>query len=533
VDIEMDWQFPDLGRLEKTGFARLYHLNVLANLLGLVTMIVVNFFTPLEFFKTQRAFFFRQGGWMILIVFWPLILLFAMLLQHYLLHPLLALKKSLVPGDKEIPKPMLERAMRRLVNLPLLIGLTNLATWIAVPLVVVAYFYLSRNAPWVTCLFVFFRSFMLGLIAASISFFLLENHLRGTLIPLFFPHGGLASLAGTIRIPIMRRIRVLYGAGTLNPMIILVGTLLFIVAEVGDNPISARELSTEMLLFTLVLCGIFVAIALGLNLLVGKSILGPVWEMMRVIKEVKRGDFGEKIGVISNDEIGVLGDAGNDMIKGLAERERIRETFGRYVTPEIRDRILEGLIPLNGERRAATVLFADLRDFTPYVEETTPEEVVTSIRVYFTSMQKAIRSHQGLILQYVGDEIEAAFGIPLPCDHHADEAVQAALEMRRGLEDLNRKRLAEGKPPFRHGIGIHTGMVLAGNTGSEDQLSYALIGETVNLASRIQQLTKRFHCDILVSEETMKTLNGSFQLQRESPLTVKGYSKPVTVYRVL
>ena len=155
------------------------------------------------------------------------------------------------------------------------------------------------------------------------------------------------------------------------------------------------------------------------------------------------------------------------------------------------------------------------------------------MRAYFTAMQKAIRMHDGLVLQYVGDEIEAVFGVPLKQEDHEDKAIFAALEMRKNLEELNRRRMEEGKAPFSHGIGIHTGMVLAGNTGSEDRLSYALIGDTVNLASRIEQLTKLFDCDILVSEETGKGLENSFEMKKEEPQMVRGYSKPVSVYRVV
>ena len=237
--------------------------------------------------------------------------------------------------------------------------------------------------------------------------------------------------------------------------------------------------------------------------------------------------------MLSNDEIGLLGDAGNDMIRGLAEREKIRDTFGKYVTPEIRDQILSGAIPLNGEIRTATLLFSDLRDFTAYVEANPPEEVIKSMRAYFTAMQKAIRLHHGLVLQYVGDEIEAVFGVPLSYDGHRDKAVLAALEMRKKLEELNRERVNQGKVPFRHGIGIHTGEVLAGNTGSEDRLSYALIGNTVNLASRIQELTKECKCDILISEAVVKGLKKPVDMKEALSKMVKGYSKPITVFKIL
>jgi class 3 adenylate cyclase len=278
---------------------------------------------------------------------------------------------------------------------------------------------------------------------------------------------------------------------------------------------------------------VFAAIALRLNGLVGNSILKPIAEMLAMVNRIKKGDFSRRIKVVSNDEIGVLADAGNEMIRGLAERERIRDTFGKYVTPEIRDEILAGRIPLDGIRAEATLLFSDLRSFTHYVEENDPEEVIDSMRVYFTAMEEAIRKHNGLVLQYVGDEIEAVFGIPISDRFHPDNALFAALDMRKRLEALNHKRESTGRPAFRHGIGICTGNVLAGNTGSENHLSYALIGDTVNLASRIQELTKRFHCDILVSHETVKNLGHSFNLEEMSPQPVRGYSKSIRVCRLI
>jgi adenylate cyclase len=148
-------------------------------------------------------------------------------------------------------------------------------------------------------------------------------------------------------------------------------------------------------------------------------------------------------------------------------------------------------------------------------------------------MQNSIRQHQGLVLQYVGDEIEAVFGVPSQDDGHEENALRAAIAMRKSLEKLNGERERQGKIPFKHGIGIHTGTVLAGNTGSEDRLSYALVGDTVNLASRIQDLTKELQCDILMSAETVGKLKQAFPLHREAPRPVKGFSLPVTVYRVL
>ena len=517
---------------ENVHFMGLYVRNLGANTLGLAIIAMLNIFTPLEFFRVFRTLLFLEGYWKVFFLFYPFVLCLLFLLQHRVQRPVEKAVALLSVGE-EIPEDLKKKARQRLVNLPFLIVIINLAVWIILPALVASSFYVFRQVPIKTCLFLFFRTLMIGLVASGISFFLVEAFTRETLIPRLFPKGRLSAVPGTIKIPILRRIRLLYGAGTLNPMIILVGTLLFTTWEAEGAQIPVEDFLREILLFTLVLCTIFVIIALRLNFLVQKSIQEPIEQMLAITEEVKNGDFSQRVRVLSNDEIGILGDAGNAMISGLAERERIRDTFGKYVTPEIRDEILAGRIPLDGERRVATLLFSDLRGFTSYVEANAPEEVIKSMREYFTAMQRAIRMHKGLVLQYVGDEIEAVFGVPLGYEDHADKALMAALEMRKSLEELNSARVKEGKLPFSHGIGIHTGMVLAGNTGSDDRLSYALIGDTVNLASRIEQLTKGLQCDILLSDETVRVLGNSFQLKREIPQMVKGYSRPLTVYTVL
>ncbi len=514
-------------------FGGLYRVILTASLSGLGVITALNLLTPLDLFKLQRALIYRQGGWLGILLFGIPALLVGFYLQRQVLRPLRDLKKALSADNEPIPPEVLERALRRLLNLPIVCVFTNLVLWIVLAAALVLYFHVIQIYSLIDSLFVFSRFFMIGMVASGLSFFLVESHVRRKWISIFFPGGKLTQVSGTLRVPVTRRIRALWATGTLNPMVILVITILFVVWEPESAPTSARELSVEVFRFVLMLCCIFTTMALGLNFLVAKSIRGPMDEILKVLRGARDGDFTQRITVVSNDEIGILGDAANAMIRGLAERERIRETFGRYVTPEIRDRILSGRIPLGGERRVATLVFADLRDFTPYVEETSPEEVIVSIKAYFTAMQRAIRQHGGLVLQYVGDEIEAVFGVPIPSDSHADDALRAALAMRNGLAELNRARSADGKPLFRHGIGIHTGMVLAGNTGSEDQLSYALIGDTVNLASRIQDLTKSIEWDIVVSEETVRNLKGSFELKKEATATVKGYSKPVVVYSLL
>jgi adenylate cyclase len=245
------------------------------------------------------------------------------------------------------------------------------------------------------------------------------------------------------------------------------------------------------------------------------------------------GVCAARAAVVSNDEIGSLAEGFNRMVVGLEDRDFVKDTFGKYVTPEVRDEILAGRVRHEGEQREVTILFADLRDFTPWVEATEPREVVRELNRYFGEMEAAIRRHGGLVLQFIGDEIEAVFGAPVLASDHARRAVRAALDMRAGLRAFNAERAAAGKPPLRHGIGVHTGTVLAGSIGGADRLSYALVGDAVNLASRIQDLTKDAGTDILISATTRGALDSDVTVTPLPAARVKGRSAEVEVFAVV
>jgi class 3 adenylate cyclase len=216
------------------------------------------------------------------------------------------------------------------------------------------------------------------------------------------------------------------------------------------------------------------------------------------------------------------------------EQKRIlKETFGKYVDEEVRDEVLSGRIPLDGEKKDVTVMFADLRDFTPLTESTPPKDVVKILNGYFTEMTPAIRRRRGSILQYVGDEIYSVFGAPLPLKAHPYHALEAALDMRRLLVVVNEKLKRQGYAPLRHGIGIHSGPIVAANIGSPDRLAYNLVGDTVNLASRIQGITKKFDEDILISAATRARLHDDFAVEKMPTIKLKGKRAPVEIFRVI
>jgi adenylate cyclase len=222
------------------------------------------------------------------------------------------------------------------------------------------------------------------------------------------------------------------------------------------------------------------------------------------------------------------------MTKGLKERDFCQLSFGRYMTPEVSHRILRGEINVEGELKEVTILFCDLRGYTTLVEGSEPGEVVRFLNEYFTEMEQTIKLHEGIVLQYIGDEIEAVFGAPEDLPNHPEKAVAAALEMRKRLKDLNRRRESAGKSTIAHGIGIHTGKVLAGSVGSPERLTYSMVGDTVNSASRIQELNKTFGTDILVSENTRNLVKGkNFNFSDLGTVSLKGKAREITVYKLV
>ncbi len=279
---------------------------------------------------------------------------------------------------------------------------------------------------------------------------------------------------------------------------------------------------------------VFIPFIVGLTCLVTANLTRPLKEMTGVLKDVRNGLFDRKVRVVSNDELGYTGDVINEMTEGLQEREIIKDAFGKYVAEEVRDEVLSGRIPLDGEKKEVTVLFSDLRNFTPMTEENDPKLVVKIMNGYFKEMAEAIQNEGGLVLQFIGDEIYAVFGAPVFRPDHPARAFRAGLEMRRRLVELNKRFEEKGWPKLSHGIGIHTGEALAANIGSPDRLSYLLVGDTVNLASRLQSLNKETGTEMIISADTHAFLSESdlsaAKLNRLPPAQVKGKRRRVEIF---
>ena len=282
----------------------------------------------------------------------------------------------------------------------------------------------------------------------------------------------------------------------------------------------------------LIIMGIFLIIAIMIVYLFAKLISGPVISLVKAADQVKEGKYDLDMRPRSKDEVGLLTYAFNDMAKGLGEREKMKDAFGKFVNKEIAEQVLRGEVKLGGEKKQAAVFFSDLRGFTALSEGLAPEAVVKFLNAYFTDMVRCVHETHGVVDKYIGDAIMAHWGAIGGKGSHTENAVNAGLHMRKALLAFNKTH--KGKfPVAKMGSGINTGPVISGQIGSEERLEYTVIGDAVNLASRIEALNKPFGTDLLISEDSYQEVKGIFRLALMPSIKVKGKSEPQKIYAVI
>jgi len=264
-----------------------------------------------------------------------------------------------------------------------------------------------------------------------------------------------------------------------------------------------------------------------------KTITQPIIKLVRATEQIKAGNYHVNIRATTKDEIGDLTQSFVEMGKGLEEREKMKDAFGKFVNEEIAQQVMKGEIHLGGERKTAAIFFSDIRSFTAISEKLEPEEVVEFLNEYMTLMVDCVNQTAGVVDKYIGDAIMAEWGVPVSKGNDTENAVTASLMMREKLLKFNSNRGGDRKPIIQIGCGINTGPVLAGQIGSEDRMEYTVIGDAVNLASRIESLNKPFGTDILISEDSYKLVEGTFAVEIMSPIKVKGKEEPQQIYAVL
>lgn len=259
----------------------------------------------------------------------------------------------------------------------------------------------------------------------------------------------------------------------------------------------------------------------------------PLTDLLDLVRKVRDNDLTARSTLQGSDEFGRFADAFNGMVQGLAERDRIKQIFGRYVTTQVSERILKGDVNLGGESRNVTMLFSDIRNFTGMSESMAPAQVVEFLNGYFSEMVDAVFEHGGVLDKFIGDGMLATFGsvddAPDPCRR----AVQAAMRMKLKLAEMNAAREAQGKPPIHIGIGIHTDDVIVGNIGSRKRSEYTVIGDGVNTCSRVEAMNKDFGTTVLITQNTYEHVRDQFECRAMPETKLRGKSHSLKLFEVV
>jgi adenylate cyclase len=430
---------------------------------------------------------------------------------------------------------------RRAVNGPFVIALAGFSGWlssvIVFPSITLAHF--GRWTPDLASQQIV-SPLVNGFLAATTSYLVIDWLFRTRVVPHVFPSDGHATaIGGTATLGVGARLAVFLLAVAFVPLFTMLGLI-----RAADGRLKAGW-DVDAVMRNLVEAGtstfgLYVALGLVLTVLLARTFTRPLADVTAALRRVRAGTLDQPVRVTSADEIGVLEESVNAMASTLRERERILQTFGRVVEPIVRDRLLAGDLRGEGEVRTASILFCDLRDFTTFAERTAPRELVRTLNQFFTTMTTWARTCDGFVNKFIGDGILVVFGLLDDDPSHgpaagAAAAVRCALGMRERLARLNEDRLALGHAPLGVKIGVHTGSVIAGTIGAADRHEYTVVGDTVNVAARLEELCRDHGCEVIVSAATWDLARaGGAELPgaHADAVTLRGRDEPVSVYRI-
>lgn len=418
----------------------------------------------------------------------------------------------------------LRRAKRRLINQPIGQSTIAITGWvIGISGNFVALWLVGIPITGKMVLLDLLNLALMSIFSFTMVYFTLESIVRKFFIPVLLDPDESVYQLGGIRISIRFRMMITYVATAILPAVLLVN---FMLIQIPADRLPVLASPLEIILTLMLAAGI------SLIWMVSSSYEKPLDELVKETRKIERGDFNLTVRPVSNDEVGILTETLVGAAKGLAEKEFIKDTFGRIVDPSVRDHLLGGNISLGGESREVTVLFSDIRSFTSISERESPERIVDLLNRYFDRIHGPIQENSGTVNKYIGDAVMALFNAPIDVDNHADFALKAAIGMRAIRDALNLELEKEGFPAIRTGFGIHTGTVVAGNIGSSIRMEYTVIGDTVNLASRLEGVSKAFDSDIIISADTVRRLKGEYPLRRLGQVKVKGKDTPVEIFTI-
>ncbi len=308
------------------------------------------------------------------------------------------------------------------------------------------------------------------------------------------------------------------------------GVRLFAILQRSVAEGAAPYLALQAVL--LVLAGASLAVTLAGGIRIARRITRPVEKLAEAAREIARGNYEVSVTHTADDEIGQLARAFDGMVKGLTERDSMRDALGKVASSEVVEQLLHGQIELGGEERDVSVMFTDIRNFTALCEQLTPQQSLMLLNEFLTAISELVEAHGGVVDKYLGDGAMAIFGAPVTRPDDTQRALECALAIRRRIEGLGPALAVRGLPHPDIGIGLNTSAVIAGNIGSPSRLNYTVLGDGVNLASRLEGLTKRYHVPIVVGSLTRERVSG-IVFRELDKVRVRGKTVPERIFEPL
>jgi len=306
-----------------------------------------------------------------------------------------------------------------------------------------------------------------------------------------------------------------------------------VIVGLGTERVERTTNTMQVILILVAAGGLTVGI-LG-TLILSNYLTRPINDLVSGVKGIAKGNFNQRVRRKSNDEIGDLTLAFNEMAKSLKEKEQIKDAFRRYVSQQVAEEIFKDptryINTLRGIRKKITILFADIRGFTPLSERLPAEEVVMLLNEVLSAMTDVIFQYEGTIDKFIGDCIMAVFGAPVVHMDDTNRAIMAAVDIQKAIGDINRRKINEDKELIHIGIGINVGEAVVGNIGAKDRLDYTVIGDSVNLAARLEKVAGRN--EIIVSEQVIREADVPITFTQPKLIKIKGKEKPVKCYWIV
>ena len=419
-----------------------------------------------------------------------------------------------------IPAHVLNPLRRRLIHLPWFAAAISCAAWfLCIPVFLLSLLQVHGHLP--TQLFWHLPiSFCIsGFISGTHTIFLVELASHWAFFPAFFS-GVRADLIPDV-FTLSIRVRGLLWA--ISASLCPIGSLL-LLAFAPQTP------GTNSQWFAVFVGTVGIAFGLCTAVMISGLVARPIDYLRNAAESVSRGKLDIAVPVSRADEFGLLLGEFNNMIRGLKEKEKLRQTFGLHVGERAAEEILKRNPGLSAVEEEITVMFVDIRSSTAQAAAMKPAEVVEMFNSFFRVTVRVVEEHGGMVNKFLGDGFMALFGAGHSTTNHADAAVQAGREILLSVQKLNREFEARNREPIQIGVGLHSGPAIVGSIGSPQRLEFTAMGNTVNIASRIEKLSKIVGRPMLLTAEVQARLTIQFPLEPLTPQQVRGIEEPVTVF---